>query len=205
MALKKAVILIQLMLSGLFPALIHAEVRPTIVYEYYDVPVDENKPLTNSVLDASPNMANGKKVVGQTVWQLGYKYTRFSPSLETCRLATLEVTCDCTIRLPRLVGANAALSRDFETYLLRLDEHERRHCGLATEYAGIMEAELKAMLGKDQDKRCDLLDAELKARYDRIYAECDAAQVRYDLETGHGKDEGVDLHKYDPYLKRGSD
>ena len=188
----KTALLIFLHIICVGPTRAAAEVKTNIVYKYYDVALDESDSLAKSVFSVTPIFHDGSKFAGLTNWKIQYKYTYSRPSIGICQVKTLEVTCDCTITLPRLTGGDAETSRNFKLYLLRLDEHERRHCDIAIEHANQIEFSLKEVKAK-----CGDLASELKARYDRIYEETISAQARYDHQTQHGKYEGADISKYD--------
>lgn len=180
------------------PVPVAAEVKTSIAYEYYDVTPGPDGSLADSIFSSTPIFHSEGKFAGQSKYTIRYNYSYSRPTIGICRVTTVEVTCHCPITLPRLKGGNAVIKRNFENYLLRLDEHERRHCDIAIEHANLIEARLKAV----KSAKCGELAAEFKARYDRIYEECRSAQARYDHETRHGLYEGADIAKFDARYKR---
>ena len=193
MTFKITAAAILLSLTWPAPAETLAEIKTSLVYEYYEVALDENDSLSKSVFSATPIFHNGGKFAGRTNCKTRYNYTFSRPSIGMCRVKTLTVTCDCTITLPRLTNGDAEARHNFKLYLLRLDEHERRHSDIAIDHANRIEASL----GEVGQMKCEDLAGEMKARYDRIYEESRSAQARYDHQTRHGKYEGADITKYD--------
>ncbi|MDR1045628.1 MAG: DUF922 domain-containing Zn-dependent protease [Candidatus Adiutrix sp.] len=172
-----------------FSALAEAQVSPKITYEYYSVTPQEGRSLNSRLFEETPIVHERSKFGGQTRWKIVYNSSVSQPRIGVCRLESFEVECSCHLIMPRLEGGDQSLREKFDRFYQRLDEHERRHCSIAVDYARRFQGWLRD-LGED---RCERLKERVQKEYERQMEDCRAEQSRYDHRTIHGRYEGADL------------
>ncbi|HUD40367.1 MAG TPA: DUF922 domain-containing protein [Dokdonella sp.] len=167
-----------------------AEVRHKAERTYYDVVGDSVEALRAQLQAQRPRGEDGGRYDAYTRWKLEWQY-RFREQRDGCRRISLRTDLTTTIHLPRWQApADAApdLVRRWEAYVAALDRHERGHEALAIEAAEAVEQRVGA-IGRAHD--CKTLEAEVNAAGEAVVEDYKARQRAYDVETGHGRNEGV--------------
>lgn len=175
-----------------------AEVVPVISYTYYDVTVDERFRLDKEIFKNTPITHEGRKFAGNTRWSVKYTSKYYQPTIGICMISELKVECDCLITLPRLVGADPETEYEFSLYLTRLEGHELLHCKIAAEHADQLRYR-GLNIGR---QKCGDIEGKIKDIYQEVMEQAAQAQKRYDLNTVHGKLEGIDIGRTASDLKK---
>lgn len=167
-----------------------AEVRHTAERSYYDVVGDSAQVLRAQIDALRPRGEDGGRYDAYTLWKLEWRYL-YREHRDGCRRASLRTYLATTIHLPRWQAppdAAAALVQRWEAYVAALDRHERRHEAIAIEAAEALERRVGAI---DRAADCKTLEAEVNAAGEAVIQDYKARQRAYDVETGHGRSEGV--------------
>ena len=126
---------------------------------------------------------------GLTTTELSFRYTR-AQQTGGCTLRDVRVDLAVTVVLPhwtRPADAPYDLARDWARFEAALRRHEDHHRVLAEAGAEAVRAELDGLTAAT----CADADAEARRRAERVGIETEAAQRRYDDETGHGQTQGA--------------
>ena len=141
-----------------------------------------------SMVQVAPREGD-KTFFGLTTTELSFRYAR-SQQAGACTLRDVRVDLAVTTVLPQWThppDAPDALTRDWARFEAALRRHEDRHRVLAEAGAEAVRAELDGLTAAT----CAEADAEARRRAERVGIETEAAQRRYDDETGHGESEGA--------------
>lgn len=134
----------------------------------------------------------GKRMQGFAEWRVSWSY-QYAPGRGGCRLTQHEVGLDVVITLPDWRDKDAADGRmqaGWADFLQKLEEHERGHRAIGVEAAQAVDAALAGAPGRPD---CDGLGEWLDSAAERAMGRYLRADAEYDLRTGHGQTQGVQL------------
>jgi predicted secreted Zn-dependent protease len=156
---------------------------------YYDVFGTTGKEIRREINLKGPIGKRGKPVDGRTQWHVGWKY-RYSPSAGGCQFTRIEVTLTGVITLPRWANERptGTLTDQWRRYLAALRRHEDGHYANGRRAAEEIEALGRSFRIAD---RCSAIAQAFKEQAHSIMEKYNAADRAYDLETRHGRTEGV--------------
>jgi len=167
-----------------------ADVRHTRETTYYDVTGSTARELRDQIEQLRPRGDDGGRYDAYTRWRLEWRYM-YRETRDACRLASFKVTLRTTIHLPRWQappGAAADLEARWNAYVDALDRHEQQHEAIAVEAAETIEREVSAI---DRAPDCATLEARVNARAEALMEDYKARQRDFDMQTAHGRNEGV--------------
>lgn len=167
-----------------------AEIRHTAERSYYDVVGDSAETLRAQIEALRPRGEDGGRYDAYTRWKLEWRYL-YREQRDGCRRASFRTYLTTTIHLPRWQappGVAPDLVQRWEAYVAALDRHERHHEALAIEAAEAVEREVGTI---EHAADCKTLEAEVNAAGEAVVEDYKARQRAYDIETGHGRTEGV--------------
>ena len=133
--------------------------------------------------------ADGEVFFGLTEAEMGLHYQPV-PDGSECVLTGIEVSLALTVTLPDWApppDAAPELVRSWTLFRRALAGHEERHREIAEAGAASI---VRALDGLRRSS-CTVVADEARRRLERVEIEIDAAQRRYDSETGHGRTEGA--------------
>ena len=163
-------------------------VRTTLATETYAVQGTTEDGLLSSMAAQAPR-PDGEVFFGLTTAEIGLRF-RPTPVSGGCLLRDVEIDLALTVTLPEWVPpaqSDPALVRDWGRFRRALAGHEGRHREIAEDGAERM---LRALDGLRRQS-CEVANDEAQRRLERLEIEVEAAQRRYDSETGHGRTEGA--------------
>ena len=163
-------------------------VRTSVATETYAVQGSTADELLSSMASRAPR-TDGEVFFGLTEAEIGLRF-RPTPVAGGCLLRDVEIDLALTVTLPEWTPAppsDAALVRDWGRFRRALASHEDRHAEIAESGAQRM---LRAIDGLRRQS-CEVASNEAQRRLERLEIEVEAAQRRYDSETGHGRTEGA--------------
>lgn len=158
-----------------------------VEFVYYDIHGQDGTELREAMNQNGPFDHSGVRRDAFTAWYIHWNWpsTDGKPDFRKARSF-----CDVTITLPRWEpgdGVNSGLVNKWEEFIQRLEQHEARHLGFASQiYPKIPEAVKKAARkNRDLDsQQANDIAQEFLTRLRRMDRE-------YDSETGNGRLEGV--------------
>ncbi len=171
--------------SGLASGAANAQVVPEISYQYYTVRGEGGRLLDPIVL----KIPSGTQVIGydrcetavgmtESGFTFNYSYSR--PLIDVCRVEEITVTCVCRITLPALEGGDGTLRAAFTAFQERIKAHELEHCRITTLYANKFLETVRRL----DDLKCGRLEATVKKEFERLRAESNGEQARFDHREG---------------------
>jgi len=127
---------------------------------------------------------------GHAEWSLAYEYQPRRAG-KACSVASLTTTLKQVMILPRWSpprGVSPGLVAAWTRYLAGLRKHQEGHLAIGR---GLQDA-FRNSLAVTQ-RRCEKLDAEIKAQFELLLEKYRAREKAYDSETGNGRTEGAEL------------
>ena len=165
-----------------------AEVHEALDYEHYEAHAGPGRALSQALNDASPFRPGNLVFHSATAWYLDWK-VRPEPTADgRCRVGAVRVELHGRMVLPRLVGASSEQQQRFDSYLVRLREHELGHYEIGREAARELEQEFYALHPAGS---CGELQATARDTGARLLPRYEAMGDTYDLQTQHGKTQGA--------------
>ncbi len=159
-------------------------------YHYYPVEAQVGDSLLTALNRHSPVRQNGQIFHGHTSWNIRWHYD-FQRSPGLCQALRPRVWLDLKLTLPELsVRAPEALRQQFWPFLDKLRLHEEGHVRVGQQTARQIEQALQSPISAPD---CTHLEQELNARGQRLIEQGNAADQRYDAQTGHGRTQGASL------------
>lgn len=157
---------------------------------YYDVAGNSASKLRNAMNMEGPLDQAGKRFDGRTTWQLTWSF-RYAPDGDQCKFTSMSTSLDATTVLPRWVHGDrvsASLVKKWDSYQAALRRHEDGH------YAHGLAAEKEIQtLGQSFHVAgaCSTIAKAFNGEANSIIAKYQALDVKYDLDTDHGKNRGA--------------
>jgi len=176
--------------AALLAGPVHAEVSETIEYIYYDAKVVPGTSVAAALNDVSPIRRNGRVFHGYTKWQIKWNFWWREQPGRSCQLTKVKTSVAGTITLPRISGASPAQRREFDRYVAALKEHELGHQAIGREAALEVDREILALSAM---KDCKALERTANETGSRIVEKFKERELRYDLNTDHGRTQGAYL------------
>jgi predicted secreted Zn-dependent protease len=157
---------------------------------FYDVSGRTAKELRAAMNRQGPTGPDGKRHDAYSAWHVKWRY-EYAPEGSTCRLKQVRVSLDVRITLPRWVDENAApeaLRRRWKQYHGALTEHEDGHAENGRRAAARV-LELRGQLGPRPT--CPDVESAFARTAEAILEEERRNDVRFDLDTEHGRNRGA--------------
>lgn len=182
---------LRLGLACLLGGLAQGAAAQSTEFRYYDVPLREGEDLRSALNRASTIREAGDTFHARTDWSAQADYRWWKESDGRCRITNSHVTLAIVITLPRLAAdAPAATRARFDSYLVRLREHEDGHTRVARETAFAIESRIRSL---PEAKSCEALEASAEAARKALMDEAREREKRYDRDTQHGATQGARL------------
>ena len=171
-----------------FAAGARAEVHETLDTEHYEAHAQPGRPLALALNEASPFRPGHEVFHSATAWTLDWK-VRPAPTADgRCRSAEVRIELRGEMVLPRLLGGSQAQKERFESYLVRLREHELGHFEIGREAARQLE---KKLYGLAPARSCSELHSAARQEGARLLPKYEAMGDAYDRQTQHGRTQGA--------------
>lgn len=167
-------------------------VRVHDVVRHYEVRGATVQEIAASIRANGPTAPSGRRVAGNTTTAIEWD-VEFEASPGRCRIVDTDVRLDVTTLLPRWQPPPAVsvdLRRRWATFLTRLRAHEDRHRGIGLQAAHQLADALAAL---DGERGCAESRRRVEALGQAAVREAAGRNRRYDSESRHGLEEGVDL------------
>jgi predicted secreted Zn-dependent protease len=165
--------------------------RPDDVIRHYDIRGTTAAELRAEIARLGP-VSDGVRHQAVTNWRLSWQPVT-AVSGQRCSISSMNISLSIEIFMPRWVneiGAQQGLSTNWRTFLTGLLNHEHGHKDIAL--AGADEVRALAKAAAPQSS-CEAAVAALNAAGKAIVDKTVAKQRQYDLETNHGRNQGVRL------------
>ncbi|MBT8401684.1 MAG: DUF922 domain-containing Zn-dependent protease [Rhodothermia bacterium] len=163
-------------------------VRTNISYQYYTVEGTAVSEIAES-LQANGPRSDKALFYATTTSQTGFSYRRVERGAY-CKLENVGVQTDVVMLLPQWVEREDSperLRRAWDEFLDNLITHEGEHYRIVDESTTRLYQALTGMRADD----CAMLDSQAKATIEEISGQQTELNLRFDRETGHGKDDGA--------------
>jgi len=175
-----------LLLAATAPA--SAEVHEALDYDHYDAHAQPGRALAATINEASPFRPGGQVFHSATAWYLDWK-VRPEPTTDgRCKVAEVRVELHGEMMLPRLVGGTRAQQEKFDSYLVRLREHELGHYEIGREAARQLEKQFYAL---PPAGNCGDLQSEARDAGAKLLPKYEEMGDAYDAQTQHGRTQGA--------------
>ena len=171
-----------------FPAFAAAEVHEALEYDHYEAHARPGHLLSAAINEASPFRPNGQVFHSATAWYIDWQVHPQPTSDGRCEVGEVRVSLHGQMVLPRLVGGSAAQEARFESYLVRLREHELGHYEIGREAARQLE---KQFFDLRPARSCSELQSAARDAGARTLPKYEAMGDAYDEHTQHGKTQGA--------------
>ena len=167
---------------------LRAEVHEALDYDHYEAHATPGRPVVLALNEASPFRPGDQVFHSATAWFLDWK-VRPEPTADgRCRVGSVRVDLHGRMTLPRLVGGNKEQRQRFDSYLLRLREHELGHYEIGREAAHELERQFYDLRPAHS---CSELQKEAREAGARLLPVYEAMGDTYDLQTQHGITQGA--------------
>jgi predicted secreted Zn-dependent protease len=170
------------------PALAAAEVHEVLDYDHYEAHAQAGRPLASALNDASPFRPNGQVFHSATAWYLDWRIGPQPTADGRCRVGQVRIELHGEMMLPRLVGGTHWQQERFDSYLVRLREHELGHYEIGREAARQLEKSFYALPAASS---CSELQSAARDAGARLLPKYEAMGDAYDAQTQHGKTQGA--------------
>lgn len=168
-----------------------AEVTESIAYETYVAEPRGEASLLSALNRASPIREGGRIFHGYTRWYIDWRFW-WQEGAAGCAITTVKTSVKVGVTLPELRSSDAALSRQFATYLRALRHHEQGHVAIAQSAARDIDSALRRLPPMASCRLLEMTANELgQGRLDAARAE----EQRYDRDTGNGRTQGAWLER----------
>jgi predicted secreted Zn-dependent protease len=171
-----------------FPVLAAAEVHEVLDYDHYEAHAQAGHALATALNDASPFRPNGQVFHSATAWYLDWRIGPQPTPDGRCRVGEVRIDLHGQMMLPRLVGGSEWQNQRFDSYLVRLREHELGHYEIGREAARQLEKQFYALPAA---RNCSDLQSAAREAGARLLPKFEAMGDTYDQQTQHGKTQGA--------------
>ena len=165
-----------------------AEVHETLDTGHYEARAQPGRSLAEVVNEASPFRPGDRIFHSATAWTLDWQVRPQSTADGRCRTEEVRIELRGEMLLPRLKGGSRWQQDRFESYLVRLREHELGHFEIGREAARHLEKNLYALAPA---RSCAQLQSAARAEGARLLAKYEAMGDAYDVQTEHGRTQGA--------------
>jgi predicted secreted Zn-dependent protease len=184
----KTAALLAACLAVLAAPVARAEVHEALDYEHYEAHALPGRPLASALNDATPFRPGDKIFHSATAWYVDWKVRPEPTGDGRCRVGAVRVELHGRMMLPRLVGGSKEQVARFDSYLVRLREHELGHYEIGREAARDLE---QRFYGMSPARNCGELQSAARDTGARLLPKYEAMGDTYDLQTQHGKTQGA--------------
>jgi len=168
----------------------HADVTDRLVYSYYIAKAEPGTPI-GATLDAASSLRSNDKVFhAETKWYVNWKFWWHEQADGRCKMTRIDVNLDSRITMPALTNATDEQEKQFHTYLLALQAHELGHVSFGKQAALAIDA---AVMALPEMASCTELENAANRLGNRILNDYKIKEIHYDVETRHGRTQGVRL------------
>ncbi len=167
---------------------VNAEVVEKFQYAIYKAVANSNRPLYESLNNASPVRQNGEVYHGYTEWSILWQYQFSQDSSGECKITKVTTHLDTVVTLPTLAGGTAKQQSKFLRYYNALKEHELGHYYYGKTAATEIDRKI-AQLPKMAN--CKILESNANKLGDDIIDFYKKKDSQYDATTEHGKSQGA--------------
>ena len=167
-----------------------AELEVSVTTEYYSVYGESAVEINESLQANGPIGESGKTVTALTKSNLQW-HINFLMDDSSCQITSITVSEEITYLLPKLEDIEylePELALRWKKFMLAVERHEYTHRMITETSASKMEMSLRNM---GPEESCDKLKTRANTIGDRIHREAIELNNKYDLDTGHGKNQGV--------------
>ena len=165
-----------------------AEVHETLDTGHYEAYAQHGRSLALALNEASPFRPGNQVFHSATAWTMDWKLQPIAAADGRCRTAGVRIDLRGEMLLPRLLGGSLAQQERFESYLVRLREHELGHFEIGREAARELEKTLYAL---KPSSSCADLQAAARSEGARLLAKYEEMGDAYDRQTQHGRTQGA--------------
>jgi len=173
---------------------VHEECPISIHRETYSVTGSSREEIRRSMLDRGPRDERGLPRFAKTEWKVDWRWEKDIDG--GIKIDSLSVTCSASILLPQRdppILADAQSTREAELrfiwseFLSKLERHELNHL----KHVRYRAPHIAARLKEAQQRYGSLSTQRANSIASRVLREIRDLDRRYDIETRHGKSEGV--------------
>ncbi|MEI6481065.1 MAG: DUF922 domain-containing protein [Candidatus Saccharibacteria bacterium] len=158
----------------------------TSTYTVYGTAMNQ---IANQIHSCSPVTLGSDRFAGSTTYRMSWTYSIAQNQDKTCTVDNVSVGLGIHFTMPswEQVGANSAITGQWETFYANLFTHEQGHATIARQHADAIVTQLRAIPPMD----CNQITTFASAKADAIRAQLDAANEQYDASTNHGDTQGA--------------
>ena len=167
-----------------------AALEVSVTTEYYSVYGIIREEINESLQENGPIGESGEIVTALTKSDLQW-HINFLMDEYFCHIASVKASAKITYVLPKLEDLEylePELALGWNRFMSAVERHENSHRKISEASAAKMEMSLSNMRPEES---CDKLKARANAIGDRIHGESIELNRKYDLDTAHGKNQGV--------------
>jgi len=163
-------------------------VHEALDYDHYEAHALPGHPVVQALNEATPFRPGDQVFHSATSWFLDWK-VRPEPTMDgRCRVGAVRVELHGRMTLPRLVGGSGEQRQRFDSYMVRLREHELGHYEIGREAARDLEQKFYAL---GPARSCGELQSAARETGARLLSKYEALGDTYDRHTEHGKTQGA--------------
>ena len=167
-----------------------ASLEVSVDTEYYSVYGETREEINRSLQENGPIGESGENVTALTKTDLQWHINMLMDDF-SCHTTSVTVRAEITLILPKLEDIEylePKLALEWMEFMSAVERHEDRHRIISETSAAKTEMSL---LNMGPEGSCDELKARANAIGDNVHEESQELNRKYDLDTRHGKDQGV--------------
>ena len=182
----------KIMLLSLFfllPLSTFAKVKVEKEIHYYSINPKSKKDLSSEMLKKSPAKKDGKKVYGDTKWDIHTSY-EFKGK---CRITKVHVDLSINTLLPKLTSKKSIkfnVKSPFRKFESKLISYQKTHEKYAKQAAKEIH---KKLLSYGSPKDCDKARKVMRGDINNIIRKYKLKSKEYDKKTDYGRKKGVKI------------
>lgn len=179
----------------LLTSIIQAKPITKFSFRYYEIYPTTKQDLAREMLKRSPAVKNGNTFSGYTSWHVSWNFN-WKKRDGFCKITKVKTKLNVLYTMPRLLKSQKVeneVRESFEDYYSALFEHEKGHMKFGLLAAKDIE---KAILNLGALKSCNALENSANTVGKKIIRKYNKLEREYDIETNHGKRDGVDINNY---------
>ncbi|MEM8675835.1 MAG: DUF922 domain-containing Zn-dependent protease, partial [Cyanobacteria bacterium P01_G01_bin.67] len=172
-----------------------SEPSVTTKFKFYDIYPQTKSDLGKEMYARTPIVYQGKKYDGYTSWYVNWRFG-WRQKNGLCKISSVNTKLDIGYTMPRLpqqYQVDSTVRNAFDRYYSVLFEHEQGHKDSGLYAAREIERELKS-LGSFHN--CQKLETAANQKAHKIIKKYNERDRNYDLQTQHGRLQGVDLNNF---------
>lgn len=165
-----------------------AEVRQSLVYDYYDVRPRADESIADALSRVSPIRQGGRVFHGYTRWWVEWRFWWRETPNRRCRIDRVEVSVRGEIQLPELKAGSSNQRDRFLRYRDALHQHELGHYGFALRAGQEIDRGIANLPAEPTCRRLETVANDIGHGTLSHYRQL---EDRYDRETDHGRTQGA--------------